>query len=199
MKINLFLLSIIFAFTFSSNLFAQDVKLGAIPSWTKGSSNAKVKIEVFNDYQCPTCQMFNEKLKTIEKRFSNNLQITFRQFPLIATHDKAMLAAQAVEAAGKQGKFSEMANLLLERQRNWGIKKSARNAFVYYAKKLKLNVGKFKLDLESQQVKDRIDADIERGRFLELKGTPTVFLNGKELSFTEMDDLEKVIKENLSK
>lgn len=179
MKTIVLLLAIIFAIVFNSNLFAQEVKLGAIPSWTKGSPNAKITIEVFNDYQCPTCAIFNEKLKTIEGKFPNDLQITFRHFPLTATHNKAMLAAQAVEAAGKQGKFWEMADLILERQRKWEAEKSGGNAFVYYAKKLKLNVAMFKSDLESQQVKDRIKADTERAKFLELKGTPTVFLTAK--------------------
>ena len=183
----------------SLNLFAQNSKLGATPSWTKGNSNAKIKIEVFNDYQCPPCAIFNVKLKRIEEEFPNDLQITFRQFPLVATHNYAMLAAQAVEAAGKQGKFREMADLLLERQRKWEAQKSANDAFVYYAKKLKLNVAMFKSDLESQQVKDRIKSDVERARFLELSGTPTVLFNGRKLEFWEMDDLEKLIKENLSK
>lgn len=199
MKINVLLLSIIFAFISNSNLFAQELKSGAIPSWTKGSPNAKVTIEVFNDYQCPTCAVFNEKLKAIEQKFPNDLQITFRQFPLITIHDKAMIAAQAVEAAGKQGKFWEMSDLILQSQRNWRDEKATDDTFVYYVKKLKLNVAKFKSDLESQQVKDRIGADVERGKYLELKGTPTVFLNGKELSFVEWDDLERIIKENLSK
>jgi protein-disulfide isomerase len=199
MRINVLLLSIIFAFVFNSNLLAQDTKLGAVPSWTKGNQNAKVKIEVFNDYQCPTCVVFNGKLKIVEGKFPNDLQIIFRHFPLVHIHLNAMLAAQAVEAAGMQGKFREISDLIFERQRMWTHKKLAKNAFIYYARKLRLNIRKFKSDLDSQQAKDRINADVERGKYLKLKGTPTVFLNGKELSFVEWDNLERIIKENLSK
>ena len=113
-------------------------------------------------------------------------------------HDKAMLAAQAVEAAGRQGKFWEMSDLIFERQQKWKAKKLAKNAFVYYAKKLNLNVKKFKRDLERRLVKNRINADAERAVFLEVKGTPTVFLNGKEFDFAQLDDLERIIKENLN-
>lgn len=199
MRTNAFLLAIFFAFVFNSNLFAQDVKSGANPSRTKGRENARVTIEVFNDYQCPSCSVFNEKLKIIEWKFPNDLQIVFRQFPLTVVHNKAMLAAQAVEAAGMQGKFWEMSDVILERQRKWTAKESARDAFVYYAKKIGLNVQMFKSDLDSQQVKDRISADVERGKYLNVTGTPAVFLNGRILDFAELDELEKLIKENLSK
>lgn len=187
------------AFIFPSNLSAQSLETGAKSSWTKGRQNAKVVIEVFNDYECPACAIFNGKLKIVEEKFPDDLQIVFRHFPLVNIHKQAMLAAQAVEAAGMQGKFREMSDLIFKKQQEWKVEESTQDAFVDYAKNLGLNVQTFKSDLESQKVKDRISADLDRGKTLNLKGTPTVFLNGKELNFPELDELEKLVKKDLSK
>jgi len=192
-------LLIVFAFIGGSNIVAQDVESEVISGWSKGNQNAKVRLEVFNDYQCPSCTIFNEKLKIFESKFSNDLQITFRHFPLTMIHKNAMSAAQAVEAAGMQGKFWEMSDLILEEQQKWATKESAEKMFVKYARKLGLDIEKFKSDLESETVKNRIDADVKRAKSLSLSGTPTVLLNDRKLGFAELDELEKLANEILSK
>ena len=199
MKIFTFLSLVFFAFIFNSTLSAQDNKSEAISGWSKGNQNGKIRLEVFNDYQCPSCAIFNKKLKIFEGKYLSDLHLTFRHFPLMVIHDKALLAAQAVEAAGIQGRFWEISDLILEKQQKWSGKKSARKSFIKYAKNLGLDSKKFKSDLESQSVKNKIEADIERGKSLSLTGTPTVFLNGRELNFPELDELEKLAIEILSK
>ncbi len=196
-----FLLFVIFAFAFSLTTVAQDIKSETVSSRSKGNPDAKVKLEVFNDYQCPTCAVFSGKLKILEKEFPNDLQITFRHFPLTMIHKNAMSAAQAIEAAGLQGKFWEMADLILEKQKDWSGENPVENTFIKYAEKLNLDVERFKLDLGSQSVRDKVDADAKVAKSLNLTGTPTVFFNGRELSFneTELTNLEKIIKETLNK
>jgi protein-disulfide isomerase len=189
---------LIFLFCFSSSS-AQETPPGAFPARQKGNPNAKYKIEVFVDYQCPTCAVYNEKIKQVEKKYSKDILLIFRHFPLTQIHPKAMLSAQATEAAGIQGKFWEMSNMLLQNQRKWADNKNAEKIFVGYARKLGLNVEKFKTDLYGQTVKDRIDADVKRAEFLKLSSVPTVFLNDQKLDVTEMFDLEEIIAKNLSK
>lgn len=199
MKIFSLLPLIVFALVSALTISAQEMPPESRSGWTKGDPNAAVKIEVFNDYQCPTCAVFNEKLKNLEKKFPNDLQITYSHFPLTVIHDKAMLAARSVEAAGRQEKFAEMMDLIFDQQPKWSSKKPSNKIFIKYAKRLGLDVKKFKADLESQSVKDAIEADIRRGKSLDLKGTPTVFLNGRKLGFEELDELERLSGKILSK
>src|SRR5262245_53492107 len=101
-------------------VFAKEEKSGAIPAWAKAGPNATVTIEVFIDYACPACAEFNRHLKEAGIKFPNDLKIIYRHFPLnITGHENAWLAAQAIEAAGMQGKFWEMSDLVLENQKTW--------------------------------------------------------------------------------
>jgi len=187
---------IVIYFSCVLTIFAQTEKNGASPAWEKGALNGRFVIEVFNDYQCPTCASFNENLKLLQKKYPNDILVIFRHFPLIQIHDKAMLAAQATEAAGKQNKFWEMGELLLERQRYWDSDKNAEKNFTKYAKEIGLDIAKFKEDLNSSDVKERINLDIERAKSLKLNSTPSVLLNGKILSFVKIADLEKTLFSN---
>jgi protein-disulfide isomerase len=192
-------LVLIFTFTFGLFSFGQETKEGANPAWQKGISGAKVRIEVFNDYQCPTCAAFDKNLDDILRKYPNEVLIIYRNFPLTGMHRNAMAAAKAVEAAGKQGKFWEMMRLVYKNQAKWSESPSAEADFVKYAKKLRLNIETFKTDRESESVTSRINADIERSRFLELSATPTVVFNGRILSAMETGYLEKIIEKQLSK
>lgn len=196
MRAKSFSVGIVIYFLCVLTIFAQAEKNGASPAWQKGTSNARFVIEVFNDYQCPTCAAFNEKLKAIRNKYPNDILLIFRHFPLIQVHDKAMLASQATEAAGKQDKFWEMGELLLERQMSWSSAENAEKFFVKYAKELGLDIVKFKEDLNSPDVKERINLDIERARSLDLNSTPSVLLNGKILSFVKIADLEQTLFSN---
>lgn len=181
-------------------LLAQKAEPGAVPFWKKGAENAKFVIEVFNDYQCPSCARFNKKLIELEKKFPNDLQIIFRHFPLqIPQHDNAILIAQAAEAAGIQGKFWEMSDLLFEQQENLRNSKFIKITLVEYAKKIGLNTRKFKKDLQSKAVKKRVELDKKRGDFLKLNYTPAVFLNGEILDYSQISELEEIIKQRLNK
>ncbi|MBS1796648.1 MAG: thioredoxin domain-containing protein [Acidobacteria bacterium] len=173
---------------------AQNEEPGAFPAYQTGNPDAKYKIEVFVDFQCPTCAVFGQKLNALKAKYPNDISIVFRNFPLaIPAHDKARAAAKAAEAAGQQGKFWEMYDLLLRHQKRWSRSNSADVIFNAYAKKLGLDVEAFKRDLESEEVVVRIDRDIQRGRSLNINATPTVLLNGNKLTFEEALDLEAII------
>jgi protein-disulfide isomerase len=189
-------LVLIFIFSGSLFSFGQEAKEGANPAWQKGNPGAKVTIEVFNDYQCPSCAVFDEKLNDVLEKYPNEVLVVFRNFPLIMTHPKAMSAAKAVEAAGIQAKFREMMRLIYRKQDKLHI---GERIFVELAEKLDLNVEKFKSDFASQIVSNRIKADAERAKFLKLDSTPSVIFNGRKLDFVEFRELEKIIEKELSK
>jgi protein-disulfide isomerase len=177
----------------------QQTKPGALPAWTVGHSNAPVVIEVFNDYQCPPCARFNEQLKQIEAKYQDNVQIIFRNFPLRPLHSNALLAAQTAEAAGLQRHFVQMINLLYDNTKEWNESKNPRRLFISYARKLGLNLRQFALDLDSALVRERIRLDVERGKSLEVMGTPTILLNGKMIEPELAADLMPLIDQALSR
>jgi protein-disulfide isomerase len=122
----------------------------------------------------------------MEQEFGQRLRVIFREFPLVPTHPHALVAARSAEAAGLQGKFWEMHDLLFENQRTWHEVFDARPTFEGYAQKLGLDLERFRRDVSSQVVEQRIFLDGKRAHELGVKGTPTVFLNGREVPFESL-------------
>ena len=154
---------------------------GASPAWSKGSPSALVTVEEFADFQCPTCASMNPKVNEVRAAFGERVRIIFRQFPLTQIHPHAYDAACATEAAGLQGKFWEMQNQIFNNQQTWGNSQDARKIFAEYAKNLGLDVQKFSDDMMGLAVKNRVDADLQRGRAVDVRSTPAFYINGKPL------------------
>jgi protein-disulfide isomerase len=175
------------------------------PANTAGSSagltrpNVKVSspvvLEEYGDYQCPPCGQLYPDLKEIEKEYGNQVQIVFHHFPLMKIHKNALLAAHAAEAAHNQNKFWEMHDLLYRNQKEWSELADPRPVFESYAKQLSLNLETFDRDLESNQIDQKISADIQRGTAQGVTGTPTVFLDAHLVNFqaTNLDGLRRGI------
>jgi protein-disulfide isomerase len=157
----------------------SDVK-GAEPPHMRGNPNAVVTIEEFGDFQCPSCGSYHPEMKKIESEFGDKLKVIFRELPLLPMHEHALMAAQAAEAAGLQGKFWEMHDLLYESQAKWVEQKDLVPVFVDYAKQIGINPDQFMKDLNGENVAQRIFQDGKRAHSFGLKGTPSFFVNGKE-------------------
>jgi len=173
---------------------------GAEPAHKLGPDSAPVHLEEFGDFQCPPCGLFHPILEEMKHQFGDQLQITFREFPLAPAHQHAIAAASAAEAAGLQGKFWEMHDLLYEHQKDWKDEFDVRPTFEGYAKQIGINVDRYKQDVDSDQVGKRITQDGNRGHSLGVKGTPTVFLNGREVPFESLpaDKLKVLIQVELT-
>ncbi len=123
------------------------------------------------------------------------MELVYRNFPL-SQHANAMLAAQAAEAAGKQGKFWEMHDKIFEGQDAWASQSNtdAQNTFVLYAQSLNLNINQFKKDLDLAEIKAKIEGDYQGGIKSGINATPTFFLNGEKLPPpTSYGDFENAI------
>jgi protein-disulfide isomerase len=153
---------------------------GAEPPHVRGESKAPVTIEEFGDFQCLPCATLWSALKKVEADYGAKLRVVFRQFPL-QIHRHAFEAACAAEAAGLQGRFWEMHDLLYRSQFLWSAAADVRAAFSDYATKLGLDVDRFKKDIDSEQVKARIGADRQRAASLGVDRTPAVFVNHRRL------------------
>lgn len=173
---------------------------GAEPAHTIGPANAPVHIEEFGDFQCPPCGIFHPILEQMHQEFGDKLRITFREFPLVPAHAHAIEAASSAEAAGLQDKFWEMHDLLYEHQADWKDKVDVAPIFEDYAKQIGLNIERWKKDVGSEQIAQRIFLDGKRGHSLGVKGTPTVFINGREVPFESLppEKLRVVIQNELA-
>ena len=158
----------------------QATQPGASNPWSRGMPTARVTVEEFSDFQCPACGALEPGLRRVMKDYEDRVRFTFRNYPL-QMHKYAFLASRAAEAAGVQGKFWEMHDMIYDNQKEWSDSMEPRVQFDSYATRLGLDVQKFKADMERQDLADRVKADLLRGNSLGVKGTPTVFLNGREL------------------
>jgi len=162
-------------------------ELGADPPHAEGPADAQVLIEEFGDFQCPPCALLHPVLKTMEKEFGPRLRVIFREFPLVPAHEHALSAARAAEAAGLQGKFWQMHDLIYTNQASWKTAFDVRPIFEEYATRIGLNLERYRQDLTSEAVQNRIFLDGKRARALGVKGTPTVFMNGREVPFESLE------------
>jgi protein-disulfide isomerase len=174
---------------------------GSQPPNTLGSPASPVVVEEFADFQCPTCALVYTKMKEINKIYGSRIKFIYRNFPLSQIHAHAYDAAIAAEAAGNQGKFWAMQDQLFSNQKEWSNSPDAKKLFEDYAQKIGLDLPKFQSDTLAITTKSRIDLDIERGHALKIQGTPTIFINKKEIPFELMDvgPLQRIIDSELQK
>ena len=156
---------------------------GAQPPHIKGAQNAPVVLEEFGDFQCPPCAALHPELKKIEAAYGDRVSVVFRHFPLTKLHKNALAAARASEAAARQNRFWEMHNQLYVNQAKWSDAPDVRPIFIGYARDLGLDTERFTRDMNDNETVARILADLRRGESLGVTGTPTVFLNNRELPY----------------
>lgn len=141
-----------------------------------GPPGAVVTLEEYGDFQCPPCGKLSEPINQLQKK--HNLRVIFREFPL-PMHAHAREAACAAEAAGLQGRFWQMHDLLFREQQVWTNSTDARSLFNAYAGMLQIDLDRFKRDMDSPEVLLKVDTDQQRGAQIGVRTTPTIFLNNQ--------------------
>lgn len=169
-------------------------------SYMTGEAGAKVTLVEFGDYECPACAAAHPVIKQVVEAYKDNpeFNFVFRNYPLTEIHKYADVSAQAAEAAGAQGKFWEMHNILFERQAEW-VSSQARNYLNGYAKELGLNEDQFKQELDDRKYADIVQADRADGSAIGVNSTPTFYLNGEPLvGIPQFDSLKASIEAKLA-
>jgi len=175
----------------SQEIFAD--KISAY-DWVEGSRTAPVMLVEYSDFQCPACGAYYPVVKRVHEEYGDKIAIVYRNFPLTSIHKNALRGAYAAEAAGEQGKFWEMHNMLFEKQPEWSEGSDSQKFLDGYAAAIGLDVERFKKDMNSQKIKDKVAADMASGEKLEVNGTPTFFLNGQKLASPRgFDDFKSAI------
>ena len=151
-------------------------KLDFSHSPVRGNKDAPITIIEFSDMQCPFCAAVTPTLRQLMTQYPNKIKWVFKNFPL-EFHADSPLAHRAVLAAGQQGKFWEMHDLIFADQN--AIKPSD---LLQKAQRLDLDITRFKADLDSDKIKEMVEADLKEGAQLDVGGTPTFFINGNEYS-----------------
>lgn len=173
---------------------ASTSKPGAQPPHVRGITGAAVTLEEFGDFECLPCFTLWPALRNLEKDYAERLSVIFRHNPM-PQHPKAPDAARAAEAAGLQGKFWEMHDLLYLRRANWIRGANYRSEFSEFARSLQLDVERFNKDFLGDEVANRLEADRERSAALGLDRTPVVFINGRRADL--QGDVEKGLRDNI--
>lgn len=150
---------------------------------------AKVTMVEFGDIQCPACGQAQPIVEQIEKQYPEQVNVVFRHFPLRQIHKNAETAAQTAEAAGEQGKFFEMLNLMYAKQNEWSNDANPLPKFETYAQSLGLDVAKLRAAVEAKKFTEVIKRDENDGSTLGVDSTPTFFINGKKVETSQLKSI----------
>jgi NhaA family Na+:H+ antiporter len=139
----------------------------------QGPADAPVTLVEYGDYQCPHCRLTYYNIKRLQKRLGDRLRYVYRHLPIASIHPDAQLAAEAVEAAGAQGKFWDMHDQL------YGHPDLGKAHIMAYAEEIGLDMVRFREELEQRVHRDKVQEDFDSGIRSGVNGTPTFFLNGE--------------------
>lgn len=152
----------------------------ASTDWVKGNASSTVTLIEYSDFQCPACGAYFPLVEKAVADNISNIRFVYRHFPL-TQHANAIPAAQAAEAAGIQGKFWEMYEMIFTAQADWENSKDAKTIFIGYATKLGLDIPKFTADYALPEIQEKINASIKSGVKAGVNSTPTFYVNGKKI------------------
>jgi protein-disulfide isomerase len=160
-----------------------------------GPEHAPVTLVEYGDFECPNCKQAVPAVKLLLERFAERVRFAFRHNPLEEVHPHALIAAQAAECAGGQGKFWPMHDLLFENQLHLKA-----NQLHGYAGRLGLDMARYTAEMDDQVYLQRIREHQRSGRDSGVRGTPTFFVNGRihDVSFgihTLFEAVEALMKQ----
>jgi protein-disulfide isomerase len=147
---------------------------------TLGASHAPVTVVEYGDFECPNCKQAAPAVKLLLERFAGRVRFAYRHFPLEEVHPHAFGAAVAAEAAGAQGKFWQMHDLLFDNQSHLKA-----HQLRGYAEKLELDMARYDYEIKDEVYWQRVREDIEGGKSSGVRATPAFFINGRirDISF----------------
>jgi protein-disulfide isomerase len=177
----------------NNSIVAASQQNGNIADHVRGSDDRKILFIEYGDFQCPSCGGAHPNLKTIMDEYSDKVTFVFRNFPLTNMHPNARAAAAVAEAAGLQGKYWQMHDTLYEKQNDWNSLDASKRTTVFnsYATSLGLDLEKFKTDVATKEVNQKINFDLALGKSVDVSATPSFFLDGQKVDDTTSSGIVK--------
>jgi protein-disulfide isomerase len=162
--------------------------------------NAQIQIVEFADFECPSCAAFHPTFKKFKQEYGDRLDFVLRIIPI---HRNSKSSSAAAYAAGEQGKYFEMHDMLFEKQGEWAKVGANVNAFYEkYAGEIGLDITKFKSDLASKmkEYDDRVDQDALDANTMNINSTPTLVINGNTVvrGGLTYENLKKLVDETIA-
>jgi Na+/H+ antiporter NhaA len=155
----------------------------------RGPAEADVTLVEYGDLECPYCGQAEMVIRELLSDFGD-LRYVWRHLPLNDVHPHAQLAAEASEAAGAQGQFWEMHDLMLSHQDALTLKD-----IIGYANELGLDIERFKEHLRKRKGAAHIAEDVESADMSGVSGTPSFFINGhRHQDAYDIDTLSKAVR-----
>jgi protein-disulfide isomerase len=172
---------------------AAEEQSGGIADHVRGNAGAKVVVVEYGDFQCPGCSTAASRMKAIVEEYIDRIAFVFRNYPVPSSHPNAKAAAAAAEAAGLQGGYWEMHDILFKNQATWSNSDidGRTNVFVGFAESLELDSQIFKADLAAENITKKINFDLALGQKQGVTGTPSFFVDGEAVASDVWGDDEK--------
>jgi len=177
----LFILSVLF-------LAACTTNAGDATPRKLGNANAKILIEEFSDVECPACGIVSPQVEQLVRENPNLARLEYYHFPL-SYHKYAFIGAEASECAGDQGKFFEYLGILFKNQ-----SKLSEDYLYDVADSLDLDRAAFDSCLENHDYKAKILAQMAEGKRRQLPGTPTLFVNGQMVRYSDAETFKAYLE-----
>ncbi|MDA1060358.1 MAG: thioredoxin domain-containing protein [bacterium] len=167
--------------------------------WWRGNEKSTIYLVEYSDFQCPACASREPIVEDIIQEFGEHIKFVYRHFPLRSIHANAQAAAEAAEAAGLQGKFWEMHDLIFKNQTTWEKQtgSEAATSFSGYALELGLDIDQFLDDAASNSVEKAVDEDYDSGTRAGVNSTPTFFLNGEKINPGSYEEFRTLIRQTI--
>lgn len=165
---------------------------GTTSNHVRGKTDSTVEVVAYKDFECPPCGQFHPLEEAVYEQYKDKVRFVFRHFPVESSHPNARAAHRAAEAAGLQGKFFEMQDLLFTNQQQWSsqVTNNPQPIFEGYAQQLELDIAKYNSDFALESTNSTINADRAEGNDKGVSGTPTFFINGTKMDNGDLSTLE---------
>jgi len=171
------ILSIVIAVLLTAGCVAAYNEPPNTPRPVKGAENPVVVITEYSDFECPACGQAYLTVENVMKKYGDRVQLEFKHYPLTTIHPNAFNAAMASECANDQGKFWEMHDELFKNQ-----KALDRSSLIKHAGTVGLDTELFTACFDSQAKSDEVNADLAEAKQKRLRGTPSFFMDGEQVS-----------------